>query len=124
MYKRQQQELEAAQALAQKLEGITVKVTAKGGSAGRLFGSVTAKEVAELASAPVSYTHLYDVLDGEQVVYVSYQDPELPLEERYWISLSYAIPLLAETWQDGEKVYEAKTTYLSDDLGEDADVAS
>ena len=46
-----QQELEAAQALAQKLEGITVKVTAKGGSAGRLFGSVTAKEVAELASA-------------------------------------------------------------------------
>ena len=44
-----QQELEAAQALAQKLEGITVKVTAKGGSAGRLFGSVTAKEVAELA---------------------------------------------------------------------------
>ena len=23
-----------------------------------------------------------------------------------------------------EKVYEAKTTYLSDDLGEDADVAS
>ncbi|HIU71760.1 MAG TPA: hypothetical protein IAA65_03080 [Candidatus Galloscillospira excrementipullorum] len=66
----------------------------------------------------------YDVLDGEQVVYVSYQDPELPLEERYWISLSYAIPLLAETWQDGEKVYEAKTTYLSDDLGEDADVAS
>ena len=66
----------------------------------------------------------YDVLDGEQVVYVSYQDPELPLEERYWISLSYAIPLLAEAWQDGEKVYEAKTTYLSDDLGEDADVAS
>ena len=46
-----QQELEAAQALAQKLEGITVKVTAKGGTAGRLFGSVTAKEVAELASA-------------------------------------------------------------------------
>ena len=40
-----------AQAIAEKLAGITVKVTAKGGSAGRLFGSVTAKEVAELASA-------------------------------------------------------------------------
>ncbi len=62
----------------------------------------------------------YDVLDGEQVVYVSYQDPELPLEERYWISLAYAIPLLAETWQDGEKVYEAKTTYLGDGLTEAA----
>ena len=34
-----QQELEAAQALAQKLEGITVKVTAKGGSAGCLARS-------------------------------------------------------------------------------------
>ena len=56
----------------------------------------------------------YDLLDGEQVVYVSYEDPDLPLEERYWISLYYAIPLRAETWQDGELVYEATTTYLGD----------
>jgi len=48
-----QQELEAAQELAKKLEGITVKVSAKGGSGGRLFGSVTAKEVAELAGKQI-----------------------------------------------------------------------
>lgn len=41
-----EQELEAAQALAKKLNGKVVKVSAKAGSAGRLFGSVTTKEIA------------------------------------------------------------------------------
>ena len=40
------QELKAAQALAEKMNGQTVRVKAKAGSAGRLFGSVTNKEVA------------------------------------------------------------------------------
>jgi len=40
-------ETAAAQAAAQALEGQTVKLLAKAGSQGRLFGSVTAKEVAE-----------------------------------------------------------------------------
>lgn len=36
-----------AEAVAAKLREITVKVTAKAGSGGRLFGSVTSKEVSE-----------------------------------------------------------------------------
>ena len=38
---------ENAQKAAQVLEGKTVKLTAKAGQGGRLFGSVTAKEIAE-----------------------------------------------------------------------------
>ena len=37
----------AAVATADKLRGKTVKVAAKGGSAGKLFGAVTGKEIAE-----------------------------------------------------------------------------
>jgi len=36
-----------AEAIAGKLKELTVKITAKAGSGGRLFGSVTSKEVAE-----------------------------------------------------------------------------
>ncbi len=41
------EELKAAQAAAATIDGKTVKLTAKAGAAGKLFGSVTAKEVAE-----------------------------------------------------------------------------
>lgn len=41
------EELAAAKALAEKLEGKTVRLSAKAGSSGKLFGSVTAKDVAE-----------------------------------------------------------------------------
>ena len=37
----------AARELATKLEGITVKLTVDGGSEGRLYGAVTAKDIAE-----------------------------------------------------------------------------
>ena len=40
-----------AQATAKKLEGLTVKITAKAGEGGRLFGAVTAKEVSEALAA-------------------------------------------------------------------------
>jgi len=39
-----------AQENARKLEGVLVKISAKAGSAGRLFGSVTSKEIAEALS--------------------------------------------------------------------------
>jgi len=42
-----QEEKKAAQAVADKLSGTTVKLTAKAGNSGKLFGSITAKEVAE-----------------------------------------------------------------------------
>ncbi|MBR4158294.1 MAG: 50S ribosomal protein L9 [Oscillospiraceae bacterium] len=47
--KKRQMELEkaAAQENAKKLEGIIVKVKAKAGDSGRLFGSVTSKEIAD-----------------------------------------------------------------------------
>ncbi len=41
-----QEEIDAAKALAQKLNGKTVIIKAKAGSAGKLFGSVTSKEIA------------------------------------------------------------------------------
>lgn len=44
--KRKQKELEEARELAKKLENVTVKVAVKTGDGGRLFGSVTNKEVA------------------------------------------------------------------------------
>ena len=42
-----QMEREQAEAAAKILEGKTIKMTAKAGTGGRLFGSVTAKEIAE-----------------------------------------------------------------------------
>lgn len=41
-----QEEIKAATALKEKLDGKTVKVTAKAGANGKLFGSVTSKDVA------------------------------------------------------------------------------
>lgn len=40
------EEIAAAKATAEKLEGKSVKIVAKAGSGGRLFGSVTSKEIA------------------------------------------------------------------------------
>ena len=39
-----------AEALAKKLEGVMVKVSAKAGEGGRLFGAVTAKEISDCLS--------------------------------------------------------------------------
>ena len=44
---KKQEELAAAENLARTLSGASVKITAKAGQNGRLFGSVTAKEIAE-----------------------------------------------------------------------------
>ncbi len=41
-----QEELDAAKAVAAQLEGKTVTLTAKAGANGKLFGSITAKEIA------------------------------------------------------------------------------
>ena len=47
MYFYEKEEIAAAQALADKLNGKTVTISAKAGSSGRLFGSITSKEIAE-----------------------------------------------------------------------------
>ncbi|MBR6407032.1 MAG: 50S ribosomal protein L9 [Clostridia bacterium] len=44
---RAEQEKRAANEAKSKIDGKTVKISAKGGSGGRLFGSVTAKEIAD-----------------------------------------------------------------------------
>lgn len=44
------EEKKAAQALADKINGTTVKIFAKAGASGKLFGSVTSKEIAEALS--------------------------------------------------------------------------
>ena len=48
--KRLAEEKAEAQANAKKLEGIIVRVTAKAGNGGKLFGAVTAKEISEALS--------------------------------------------------------------------------
>lgn len=42
-----QEEIDAAKALAEKLDGKSVSLKAKGGTSGRLFGSITSKEIAD-----------------------------------------------------------------------------
>ena len=44
-------EMAAAVATAKKLEGLMVKIPAKAGEGGRLFGAVTAKEISEALAA-------------------------------------------------------------------------
>lgn len=44
---RVQVELDNAKADAAKLDGKSIKITAKGGASGKLFGAITAKEVAD-----------------------------------------------------------------------------
>ena len=46
-------ELQNAKELAQKIDGKTIKLTAKAGAGGKLFGSVTSKEIAEVASKQI-----------------------------------------------------------------------
>ena len=48
------EELKAAKAFAEKISGKTVVIKAKGGANGKLFGSVTAKEIATLVSTQFS----------------------------------------------------------------------
>lgn len=47
--------LEAAQALAKEMEGKTVKLAVKTGEGGRIFGSVSSKEVAEAMKKQLGY---------------------------------------------------------------------
>ncbi len=49
--KRKAEELAEAQALAQKIEGIRLTMPSKAGEAGKLFGSITSKEIAEQVEA-------------------------------------------------------------------------
>ncbi|AKL97347.1 50S ribosomal protein L9 [Clostridium aceticum] len=47
---KQQEELKKAKDLAAKIEKITVELKAKAGEGGRLFGSVTSKDISELVN--------------------------------------------------------------------------
>lgn len=51
-----QEEIDAAKATAAKLQGKSVTVKAKAGSGGRLFGSVTSKEIAEQIKTELGIT--------------------------------------------------------------------
>ena len=50
-----QENLEAAQELAKNLEGKTVKVSVKAGEGGKVFGSVSSKEVAKATADQLGY---------------------------------------------------------------------
>lgn len=63
-----------AEAAAKKLDGVTVRVTAKAGENGRLFGAVTAKEIAIAVKAQfaVGIDKRKIVLSGEIKAYGTY----------------------------------------------------
>ncbi len=48
---RKEQDMKAAEEIKSKLEKITVKITAKAGEGGKLFGSVTTKDIADALKA-------------------------------------------------------------------------
>ncbi len=48
---KKEQEIKAAEEIKAKLEGITVKLSAKAGENGKLFGSITAKDIADALKA-------------------------------------------------------------------------
>jgi len=48
---RKEQEIKAAENIKKQLEGITVKISAKAGENGKLFGSVTTKDIADALKA-------------------------------------------------------------------------
>ena len=54
-YKRNQEELKATN-IAERLKEVKVKLTAKAGKEGRLFGSITSKDVAEALKAQFNIT--------------------------------------------------------------------
>lgn len=70
------QELKAAQELAARVEKITVTLHAKGGTAGRLFGAVTTKEIADAISeqlgAPVDKKKIV-LANGDIKTYGNYE---------------------------------------------------
>ena len=53
----------AAQAIAEQLKGIQVKIAAKGGEGGKLFGAITGKEIAAALAEQFSLT-----IDGKKLV--------------------------------------------------------
>ncbi len=69
------EELAAAQALAKKIGGKTIALKAKAGQNGRLFGSITAKDIAEAlgreVGEPIDKRKI--VLDGEIKNFGSYE---------------------------------------------------
>lgn len=67
--------LDGAKATAARLEGKSVTLHAKAGAGGKLFGSVTAKEIAEAltASCGVEVTKKQLVLDGDIKSFGTYQ---------------------------------------------------
>lgn len=48
-------EIANAEAMKEKLSGVTVKIEAKSGEGGKLFGAITSKEIAEALSAQMNF---------------------------------------------------------------------
>lgn len=84
----------AAVATADKLRGKTVKVSAKGGAGGKLFGAVTGKEVAEalLAQLGVEVTKQQLVLDPIKTFGVH----EIKAKLGYEVSAPFSVEVVEE----------------------------
>ncbi|MBE6909071.1 MAG: 50S ribosomal protein L9 [Ruminococcaceae bacterium] len=84
----------AAVAAADKLRGKTVKVAAKGGSGGKLFGAVTGKEVAEALNAQlgVEITKQQIVMDPIKTFGVH----EVKAKLGYEVSASFSVEVSEE----------------------------
>lgn len=63
---KKEQEIKAAEEIKKQLEGITVKISAKAGENGKLFGSVTSKDISDALKAQ----HKIDI-DKRKIVIAS-----------------------------------------------------
>ena len=85
----------AAVETADKLRGKTVKVTAKGGSGGKLFGAVTGKEISEAANAQfgVNVTKQQLMLDPIK----TFGTHEVKAKLGYEVSAPFYVEVVEET---------------------------
>ena len=60
-----------------------------------------------------------EVLDGRQVVYVTFTYPGMAMVEHYWVSLALGLPLRVETYEEGELVYAARTLSVETERAEE-----
>ena len=85
----------AAVATADKLRGKTVKVEAKGGAGGKLFGAVTGKEISEALEAQLGVTVGKQQLVLEPIK--TFGVHEIKAKLGYEVSAPFSVEVVEET---------------------------
>ena len=84
----------AAVETADKLRGKTVKITAKGGAGGKLFGAVTGKEISEALSEQLGVSVAKQQLVLEPIK--TFGTPEIKAKLGYEVSAGFSVEVVEE----------------------------